>query len=87
MLKSVRCMPQTPFISNAKFRIMNKAMKDEASLGQNQYLKGLPRNWGCQERDFHKSRNIHEGNIQIKYCICIQWFAKSKNDSENIFKK
>lgn len=47
MLKSVRCMSQTAFISNAKFRIMNKAMKDEASLGQNQYLKGLLRNWGC----------------------------------------
>lgn len=79
MLKSVRCMShthkkrcvsQTALIINAKFRIMNKAMKDEAFPGHNQHLKGLQRNWGCQERDFHKSRNIHEGNIQIKYCLC-----------------
>ena len=69
MLKSVRCMSQTALISNAKFRITKKAMTDEASLGQNQYLKGLQRNCGCLERDFHKSRNIHEGSIQIKYYI------------------
>lgn len=65
----MRCMSQTALISNAKFRITKKAMKDEASLGQNQYLKGLQRNCGCLERDFHKSRNIHEGSIQIKYYI------------------
>ena len=65
----MRCMSQTALISNAKFRITKKAMTDEASLGQNQYLKGLQRNCGCLERDFHKSRNIHEGSIQIKYYI------------------
>ena len=65
----MRCMSQTALISNAKFRITKKAMTDEASLGQNQYLQGLQRNCGCLERDFHKSRNIHEGSIQIKYYI------------------
>lgn len=59
-------------------------MKDEASLDKTNTWKATEE-LGLSGEYFHKSRNIHEGNIQIKYCICIQWFAKSKNDSEKYF--